>query len=56
MLRAAALVGQKDQGSSGVMFYMGIYAAISGLQMLVQMVNYVNSVTCGIRAGRSVIC
>jgi len=42
--------GKPEKHSS--IFYMGIYAAISGAQLMVLQINFVCVVTFGIRAGR----
>lgn len=42
--------GKPEQHSS--IFYMGIYAAISGAQLVMLQINFLCVVTFGIRAGR----
>ena len=42
--------GQPEKHSS--LYYMGIYAAISGAQLMLLQVNFYCVVTFGIRAGR----
>lgn len=45
--------GQPEQHSS--LYYMGIYAAISGAQLVMLQINFTCVVTFGIRAGRWVV-
>lgn len=42
--------GQPEKHSS--VYYMGIYAAISGAQLMILQINFYCVVTFGIRAGR----
>lgn len=51
-VRACTRAGQQSEDEQSSFFYMGVYSAISGLQLLLTQANYLSTMTAGLRAGR----